>query len=136
MSAEDNLSPTQFEVYRGMQTPGAKIDRSQLGVHWTGTPEVAHDFAKGEGLGGYATHRSSYKGASSVIHATVTKSAIHPMDNEEDYEHYGISMDQDEDEIPLKQGAKVSVNSITTYRGNNKDKSRVRRYKSPRKMTT
>jgi len=134
MAASDNLSQGQFSVYRGLQAPGTKINRSRLGVHWTDVPEVAHDFAKGEGLGDYSYHRASYKGPASVIHATVTKDAVHPMTNEEDYEDYGISMDQDESEVPLKRGAKVNVHSVTTYRGQDKDKARTRRYNPPRTM--
>jgi hypothetical protein len=134
MAASDNLSTKQFSVYRGLQTPGTQINRDSLGVHWTDVPKVAHDFAKGEGLGDYSLHRSSYKGPSSVIHATAEPSAVHPMKNEEDFEEYGIAADQDEAEVPLKRGAKVKVHSVTTYRGEDREKSRTRTYKKPREM--
>ncbi len=132
-----NLSPKQFDIYRGLQTPGSQLNRKSLGVHWTEDKEVASDFGSGQGLGGYLTHRAFYKGQSSLIHAVATPESIET--NEKNLQNYDLAMDQDESEVPLKEGVKVKVQSITTRRNkgpNTKVKSRVRRYKTPREMTT
>jgi hypothetical protein len=92
---------------------------------------VAEDFGSGKGLGSYAKHRASYKGAYSVIHATTTKDAVEK--DPEKLQSYDIAMDADEDEIPLKENAKVKVHSITTVHPN---RERMRRYNPPRQMTT
>ena len=132
-----NLSPKQFDVYRGLQAPGSKLNRKSLGVHWTDDKEVASDFGSGQGLGGYLHHRAHYKGQSSLIHAVTTPESVET--DETKLSEYNLAMDQDESEIPLKEGVKVQVKSITTRRNkglNSKVKSRVRRYKTPREMTT
>jgi hypothetical protein len=132
-----NLSPKQFDVYRGLQTPGSQLNRKSLGVHWTDDKEVASDFGSGQGLGGYSHHRAYYKGQSSLIHAVTTPESVET--DETKLGEYNLAMDQDESEIPLKEGVKVQVKSITTRRNkglNSKVKSRVRRYKTPREMTT
>ena len=132
MSAEDNLSPKQFHVFRGLQTPASGVQKHILGVHWTDNPDVAEDFGSGKGLGGYASHRASYKGPYSVIHATTTKNAVER--NPEKLQSYDIAMDAEEDEIPLKENAKVKVHSITTVHPGKRE--RMRKYNPPRTMTT
>lgn len=132
MSAQDNLSPKQFHVFRGLQTPASGVQKHILGVHWTDNPDVAEDFGSGKGLGGYASHRASYKGPYSVIHATTTKNAVER--NPEKLQSYDIAMDAEEDEIPLKENAKVKVHSITTVHPGKRE--RMRKYNPPRTMTT
>jgi hypothetical protein len=132
MSAQDHLSKNQFHIFRGLQAPASGIQKDILGVHWTDNPDVAEDFGSGKGLGGYASHRSSYNGPYSVIHATTTKRAVEK--NPEKLQSYDIAMDADEDEIPLKENVKVNVHSITTVHPGKRE--RMRRYKPPRKMTT
>jgi len=130
------LNSKQFDIYRGLQTPGSKLNRKSLGVHWTDDKEVASDFGTGHGVGGYLSHRAFYKGQSSLIHAIATPESIET--NEEKLQNYNLAADQDESEVPLKEGVKVKVQSITTRRNkgpNTKVKSRVRRYKTPREMT-
>lgn len=131
MSASDHLSPQQFHIFRGLQTPASGIQKHILGVHWTDNPEVAEDFGSGKGLGGYATHRASYKGPYSVIHATTTRDAVEK--DPKKLQSYDIAMDADEDEVPLKENVKVNVHSITTVHPN---RERMRRYNPPRQMTT
>lgn len=132
MSAQDTLSSQQFHVFRGLQTPASGVQKHILGVHWTDNPDVAEDFGSGKGLGGYANHRASYKGPYSVIHATTTKNAVER--NPEKLQSYNIAMDADEDEIPLKENAKVKVHSITTVHPGKRE--RMRKYNPPRTMTT
>ena len=132
MSAQDNLSPKQFHVFRGLQTPASGVQKHILGVHWTDNPDVAEDFGSGKGLGGYASHRASYKGPYSVIHATTTKNAVEK--NPEKLQSYDIAMDAEEDEIPLKENVKVNVHSITTVHPGKRE--RMRKYNPPRTMTT
>jgi hypothetical protein len=132
MSAQNNLSPKQFHVFRGLQTPASGVQKHILGVHWTDNPDVAEDFGSGKGLGGYASHRASYKGPYSVIHATTTKNAVER--NPEKLQSYDIAMDAEEDEIPLKENAKVKVHSITTVHPGKRE--RMRKYNPPRTMTT
>jgi len=127
-----NLSPKQFHVFRGLQTNASGIQKNILGVHWTDNPDVAEDFGSGKGLGGYASHRASYKGPYSVIHATTTKNAVER--NPKKLQTYDIAMDAEEDEVPLKENVKVKVHSITTVHPNKRE--RMRRYKTPREMTT
>jgi len=132
MSAQDNLSPKQFHIFRGLQVPASGVQKHILGVHWTDNPDVAEDFGSGKGLGGYASHRASYKGPYSVIHATATKRAVEK--NPEKLQSYDIAMDAEEDEIPLKENVKVNVHSITTVHPGKRE--RMRKYNPPRKMTT
>ena len=132
MSAEDNLSGEQFHLFRGLQKPASQIHKDILGVHWTDNPEVAEQFGSGEGVGGYLHHRASYKGPYSVIHATATKDAVER--DEDKLQNYDIAMDVDEAEVPLKENVKVKVHSITTVHPNKRE--RMRRYTTPREMTT
>jgi hypothetical protein len=127
-----NLSPQQFHIFRGLQKPAREIQKDILGVHWTDNPDVAEQFGSGEGLGGYLHHRASYKGPYSVIHATATKNAIERDENK--LQNYDLAMDVGEDEVPLKENAKVNVHSITTVHPGKRE--RMRRYNPPRKMTT
>ena len=121
-----------MEHHNSISLSGHSV-RQPLGVHWSSEHAVAKDFATHQGLADYRSHIGT-PGVGAVIHATVKKGAVHPMKTAEDHEDYGIAADQDEGEIPLKRGAKVAVHSITTYRGSDSEKSRTRRYKSPRTM--
>jgi len=132
MSAQDHLSPNQFHVFRGLQTPASGIQKHILGVHWTDNPDVAEEFGSGEGVGGYLHHRASYKGPYSVIHATTTKDAVERDENK--LQNYDLAMDVDEDEVHLKENVKVNVHSITTVHPDKRE--RMRRYNPPREMTT
>lgn len=132
MSAEDNLSPAQFHIFRGLQKPATKIHKDILGVHWTDNPDVAEQFGSGEGLGGYLHSRASYKGPYSVIHATATPDNVER--DEDKLQTYDLAADVEEDEIPLKENTKVKVHSITTVTPGKRE--RMRRYKTPREMTT
>ena len=116
-----------MDVYRGLQSP--KVEGA-LGVHWTSSPEVATDFATGQGVGGYLSHRQFYKGKSSVIHGSITP---HDIERDEDkLQNYELAMDVDEEEVPVKEGAPIQVHSITRYRGDNK--SRKINFNPPRQM--
>ena len=129
MAASDHLSPDQFHVFRGLQT--GKVYKEALGVHWTDNPDVAEDFGSGKGIGGYSRERSSYSGPYSVIHATASKHDVET--NHDKLQEYGVASDVDEDEVPLKEGAKVKVHSITKV---NDTRERMRRYNPPREMET
>jgi len=131
MAAEDNLG-RQFHIFRGLQKPASQIQKNILGVHWTDNPDVAEQFGSGEGLGGYLHHRATYKGPYSVIHATATKDAVEH--DEDKLQNYNLAADVDEDEIPLKENATVKVHSITTVHPGKRE--RMRKYKTPREMTT
>ena len=161
MSGQEHLSPKQFKVFRGVEFAGGpqfpkrpgdwddkamgnwdervaqeNRDRSKqnsisqpLGVHWSSEHAVARDFATGDGLASYKASSSSGHGA--VIHATVNRTAIHPMNREGDHDDYGIAADQDEAEVPLKYGAKVSVHAITKITDK---RERTRNFNPPREM--
>jgi len=133
MSAQDNLSPKQFHIFRGLQVPASKVRKNLLGLHWTDDPDVAEEFGSGKGLGGYERERRSHVGKPySVIHATATKRAVEK--NPEKLQSYDIAEDLHENEIPLKENVKVNVHSITTVHPGKRE--RMRKYNPPRKMTT
>ena len=118
MSASDNLSNELFfDVYRGMDTHPA--EGHGLGAHWTTDEHIAKEFAtpwshstpggpEGHPVGGPQTIIKAKVPISSVETDTsqlVKQKTLNPAGKSEyDYEN----------EVPVKKGAKVLVESIST----------------------
>lgn len=143
MAAEDNLSHELFfEAHRGLRLRSGNnftVDKSNLGTHWSADEGVARDFA---GI-------NFQPESGQVYHARVPVSSVDTdtdsLKSSQVITPWGSPYD--EDEVPVKSGAKVLVTGRTTYKeayGNDPRgkeglavmpvRTRTRRYNPPREM--
>jgi hypothetical protein len=143
MAAEDNLSHELFfEAHRGLRLRSGNnftVDRSNLGTHWSADEGVARDFA---GL-------NFQPDSGQVYHARVPMSSVNTdtesLKDAQVINHRGTPYN--EEEVPVKPGAKVLVTGRTTYKeayGNDPRgkkglavvplRTRTRTYNPPREM--
>lgn len=131
MSASDHLGRQFISVSRGIKhvSPdtwedwtgdkgGFKLDKTNLGTHWSTKPDVAKGFTEGQG---------------SIFHGRVAPESIVTDRNEQvrmgaddihgEYAH--------EKEIPVRRGSSVLVHQVDSVKTN---RVRKRTYKQPREM--
>ena len=118
MSASNNLSNELFfSVYRGMDTHPAK--GHGLGAHWTTDEHIAKNFAtpwSHSTLGGPEGHPTD--GPQTIIKAQVPISSVETdtsqLIKQNTLNRAGKFEYDYENEVPVKKGAKVLVESIST----------------------
>ena len=131
-----------FQVHRGLlhTAPGAKTDKSSLGMHWSATPWHAEERASRHL--DYAEHKGE------VWHGTAPISSVET--NTKVLKKRGFAGFEGKDplgekEVPLKKGALVTVTGVTKYRlketrhpegfiSGTEVKRRERRFNPPREM--
>jgi len=109
------------ELFRGVLTEPGQYNDSNLGQHWTSSKKVAEVFAR------QGADEESAEGT--IFHAKIPYNSIETdtktLEN--------MDMFSPEKETPVKKGAPVLLTGVTTFRGNNK--TRTRRYSPPRERT-
>ena len=131
-----------FEAHRGIRLRSGnffKINKENLGTHWTANEQVARDFG-GINFQPEAGH---------VYHAQIPVSSVESDTNKLKESQVITKSGQsfNEDEIPVKPGAKIKVTGRTTYRETSKAdpkgrkdlaiiplRTRTRKYNPPRQM--
>lgn len=78
MSAQDNLGRQFITLYRGIQTHPKKINKEQLGMHWTTSKDVAEGAALGMYPDDLAFDQSLHTPPrhSAILEAKIPKSEI------------------------------------------------------------
>jgi hypothetical protein len=115
-----SVDPEQWESWTGEKS-GFKVQKNRLGSHWSTDPKVAKGFAQEPG--------------SVVLHGSVSSDAVVRDRNEQ------INLGADdtlgeyanEKEVPVRPGSRVKIHRIDTIKDS---RTRTRKYKPPREMTT
>ena len=116
-----SLNNLSAELFRGVLTQPGQYDNSKLGQHWTPSKKVAEVFARA------GTEEESKEGI--IFHAKIPSISIETDSNTLEK----MDLFSPEKEVPVKKGTPVLLTGVTTFRGNNK--TRTRRYNPPRKTT-
>ena len=109
------------ELFRGVLTEPGQYNDSKLGQHWTPSKKIAEVFAR------QGVEEESKEGT--IFHAKVPSTSVEtdPKTIKK------MDLFSPEKEIPVKKGAQILLTGVTTFRGNNK--TRTRRYNPPREST-
>ena len=130
-----------FQVHRGLQYwHGEKTDTGSLGMHWSATPPHAEERAARH------LHYGGHRGE--VWHGTAPISSVETntkLLGQRGFAGFQGKDPLNEKEVPLKQGAPVTVTGVTRYRlkehrhpqgfiSGTEVKQRERRFNPPREM--
>jgi hypothetical protein len=126
-----------FPVHRGVWNSyitDHKLDKNNLGVHWSADQKVAERFARADDKSWRTKHAV-------VLHGEAPMSSVEMSTTNlirRGFAGHGSQDPLNEKEVQLKEGSKVKVTGMTKYRTTDrftKTKTRTRRYNPPREMT-
>ena len=126
-----------YDVHRGISTASGsrQVDKSNLGVHWSTSQDVAQQFANKR-----SKYPAWYTNHARIFHAQVPVSSVETDPTQlraRGFAGFGGKDPLGEKEVPVKEGAPVMVTGITKLRQSrdkNEMKSRTRRYNPPRQV--
>jgi hypothetical protein len=123
--------PIFHKVYRGITTgyfdedekpaKPAKIDKKNLGIHWSSDPDVARGFAENDSL--FSDNVEDMSSSGSTFHALIHDKDIEDINDPEvakrlwtEHGVYGPDDQEHEEEVTAKKGSPVLVQHVEGFK--------------------